>query len=114
MKKLITIITLIAASSFAHADGPQPKFKSYVEMQAERAAKADAVYARHAAERKIAEENARKIAEEKALAEKARVAQLKIEREEHRKMLEIAAAGATRVDVNTAVTAIAGARASSR
>jgi Tfp pilus assembly major pilin PilA len=101
MKKLITIITLIAASSFAHADGP--KFKSYVEMQAERKAKADAVSARYAAERKIAEEN--------ALAEKARAAQLKVEREEHRKKLEIAAAGATRVNVNTAVAAVAGARA---
>jgi hypothetical protein len=91
MKQLITIIILIAASSFAHADGP--KFKSYVEMQAERRAKADAVSARYDAERKIAAEN--------ALAEKARVAQLKVEREEHRKKLEIAAAGATRVNVNS-------------
>ena len=103
MKKLIIIITTIAVSGFAHADGPKPKFKSYVEMQAERVAKADAVSALYATERKIAEEN--------ALAEKARAAQLKIEREEHRKKLEIAAAGATRVNVNTAVAAVAGARA---
>ncbi len=91
MKKLVTVIILIAASGFANADGP--KLKSYAEMQAERVAKANEVSARYAAERKIAEEN--------ALAEKARVAQLKAEREEHRKKLEIAAAGATRVNVSS-------------
>jgi hypothetical protein len=62
-------------------------------MQAERVAKADIVSARYAAERKLVEEN--------ILAEKARVVQLKIEREEHRKKLEIAAAGATRVNVSS-------------
>jgi hypothetical protein len=67
-EKLVTIIILVVSSAFAHAEPPK-KFKSYVEMQAERAAKADEAYARFAAEQKIKEEN--------ALIEAARVVQQK-------------------------------------
>jgi intergrase/recombinase len=111
MKKLITIITIIAGSGFVHADGPKPKFKSYVELQAERAAKADAAYIRYAAERKIAEENAIAEKAKAVLAEKERAVQLRVEREEHRKQLEIATAGAANVNVNTTAIAVSGARA---
>jgi hypothetical protein len=71
LKTLITIITIIAVSGFGHADGPKPKFKSYVEMQAERVAKADAVSARYAAERKIAEERTRRESESHSVKNRA-------------------------------------------
>jgi hypothetical protein len=93
MKKILTILAITVPVLCGNTQAG-PKFKSYVEMQAERRAKADAVSARYDAERKIAAEN--------ALAEKARVAQLKVEREEHIKKLQIAAAGATRVNVSVA------------
>ena len=99
MKKLITILTLVAASGFANADGP--KFKSYVEMQAERTAAANAARARFDAECKIAEEN--------ALAQAARAAQLKAEREEYRKKLVVAAAMAPKINVSTIAVAAANA-----
>jgi hypothetical protein len=68
MKKILTILAITVPVLCGNTQAG-PKFKSYVEMQAERRAKADAVSARYDAERKIAAEN--------ALAEKARVAQLK-------------------------------------
>ena len=64
-------------------------------MQAERAAKADAASVRFAAERAASD----KIAQENALAKAAHATQLKAEREEQRKKMAIAAAGAPKVTV---------------
>jgi hypothetical protein len=93
MKKLITIITLIAAGGFAYAD--QPKLKSYVELQRERMAAADAAYARHKAEREAFE----KATQDETAQKAAAAAQAKVAREEHRKKMAIAAASAPKVSV---------------
>jgi hypothetical protein len=95
MKKLITIITIIAGSGFAHADGPKPKFKSYVEMQAEREAIADAKYARFRAGQDAVIEQQKQAAEDRIYARE----QMRADRARYLQLKNIAAAGASKVDV---------------
>ena len=102
MKQLITISMLIVTSRFTYAE--PPKFKSYAELQRERVAAADATYARHKAERDIAEQAAK----DKAIADaKARAEEKAHQKELHEKMA-LAAAAAPKVSVGVTSVAAAG------
>ena len=96
MKKLITIITISAVSGFAHADGPKPNFKSYVEMQAEREAIADAKYARFRAEQDAVIQQKKEAAEDSKYAK----AKMKADRTYYRWQAMVAAASAPKVSVS--------------
>lgn len=92
----LTALTIIANTTQAE---PPKKFKSYVELQAERVATADAAYARHKAEREatelVAKEQAVKVAAERKNRLEAEKAYLR--------QVAIVAAGAARINVQQLV-----------
>jgi hypothetical protein len=92
MKRALLILALCGSVRA----GDQPKFESYVEMQAKREAIADAKYARFRAEQDAVIKEQKQKAQGRALYRE----QIRADRARYLQLMNIAAAGAPKVNVN--------------